>query len=155
MDVFGFLAGISPWWWVAAALALAIVEVLTFSFFLIWPGLAALAVAIVLWIVPDLSGAGQLLVFAVLSIALTWAGRLLVVNSKPESEAPGLNSRSEQLIGRSAKVLEPFDAGGVGAVEVDGVRWRGRLEGAEALQVGQTVRVTGADGMLLVLSPGS
>ena len=90
-DIFQFLSGISPWWWVAIALALAIVEVLTFSFFLIWPALAALAVAVLMWIMPDMSGSAQLLWFAIMAVVFTVAGRQLVFLRKPTSDNPSLN----------------------------------------------------------------
>jgi membrane protein implicated in regulation of membrane protease activity len=154
MDIFGILTGISPWWWVAAALALGIVEVLTFSFFLIWPGLAALVVAIAMWLVPDLSGTMQILIFAILSVIFTLLGRQFVLNRKPTSETPGLNQRSAQLVGRNAVVIDGFASGGLGNVEVDGMRWRARMSaGATRPASGQTLEVVDTDGMTLVLSP--
>lgn len=154
MEIFAFLDGISPWWWIAGALALAIIEVLTFSFFLIWPGLAALGVGLVMFVVPDLSGTWQVLLFAVLSVVFTVIGRQVVLTRVPTSEAPGLNQRSLQMIGRNASVVDGFAAGGLGNVEVDGVRWRARLiEGAERPTSGQVMQITGADGMTLILSP--
>lgn len=152
MDIFGFLTGISPWWWVAAALALATLEVLTFTFFLIWPAMAAVIVAIAMWLFPDMTGAIQILIFALLSIVLTIAGRMYVIDRKPVSEVPGLNERSSQLIGRRAVVVGGFEGGGLGNVEIDGMRWRARMsEGAEAPKSGDVLTVTGASGMTLVL----
>ena len=156
MDIFSFLDGASPWWWIAGALALAIIEVLTFSFFLIWPGLAALAVGILLWIAPEMSGSIQAMVFAVLAVLFTWAGRAYVLRNKPYSEAPGLNQRSSQMIGRTATVIDGFSAGGLGNVEVDGIRGRARMaDGGAAPDPGQVLPITGADGMTLVLTPKS
>lgn len=153
MEIFAFLDGISPWWWVAGALVLAIIEVLTFSFFLIWPGLAAVAVAILMWMVPDMSGTWQILSFSVLSVLFTLAGRHFVMTNTPVSDAPGLNQRSTQLVGRTAKVLDGFDGGGLGNVEVDGVRWRGRLApGTARPEAGDVLEITEADGMTLILS---
>lgn len=156
MDIFEFLTGISPWWWIAGALALGIVEVLSFSFFLIWPALAALVVGISLWIAPELSGTMQILIFAVLSVIFTVLGRQYVLNRTPTSETPGLNRRSAQLVGRNAVVIDGFASGGLGNVEVDGVRWRARMsEGASRPATGQTLEIVGSDGMTLVLSPPS
>ncbi|MEO1494234.1 MAG: NfeD family protein [Pseudomonadota bacterium] len=154
MEIFAFLDGISPWWWVAGALVLAIIEVLTFSFFLIWPGLAALAVAILMWMFPEMSGTWQILLFSVLSVIFTVAGRHFVMTNKPVSEAPGLNQRSAQLVGRKAAVIDGFAGGGLGNVEVDGVRWRARMaQGAERPAPGDVLEVVEADGMTLILAP--
>lgn len=153
MELFSFLDGASPWWWIALGLGLGAIEIMTFSFFLIWPGLAAIAVGALMWAAPDMSGTMQLLMFAGLSIVLTIGGRWLVMTNKPSSEAPGLNNRASQLVGRTAIVLDGFQAGGSGNVEVDGVRWRGRLDdGVDPLTPGSVVHVSGADGMTLVLS---
>lgn len=154
MDVFGFLTGISPWWWVAVALALGTVEVLTFSFFLIWPGLAALAVAIMLWMFPDASGSAQIFMFAILSAVFTLAGRHWVLTKKPESESPGLNNRASALIGRTVRLTEELSGGQLGTADVDGIRWRIRLdEPGAAAGAGESLHVVSADGMVLVLSP--
>lgn len=153
-DLFQFLDGISPWWWVALAFGLAAVEVVTFSFFLIWPALAALGVAIVLWIVPDMSGTAQLLWFALMSVAFTIAGRQLVFLRKPTSDRPNLNQRSAALIGRNAVVIDGFAAGGVGSVQVDGMPWRARMaEGQGRPATGDILEITDADGMVLILQP--
>lgn len=154
MDIFAFMDGASPWWWVALALALGIFEILTLTFFLIWPALAALAVAIVLWIVPDMSGTGQIIMFAVLSAVATLAGRQWVLSRKPVTEDPGLNNRAAQLIGRTATLIEDLAGDTVGGVEVDGIRWRGRLTAdITTATAGDVLRVQDVDGMVLLLSP--
>lgn len=153
MDVFDFLNGISPWWWVAAALALGTIEILTFSFFLIWPAIAAFLVAIFMWIFPEMSGAAQMLIFAVLSAVLTLVGRQWVMTRKPTSENPGLNNRASALIGRNAVLIEDFSGTAMGNVEVDGIRWRARLESeAATAKTGASLRIMSADGMVLVLA---
>ena len=84
----------------------------------------------------------------------TWAGRAYVMNHKPTSEAPGLNQRSSQMIGRNATVIDGFSNGGLGNVEVDGIRWRAKMaDGAGTPDPGQVLPITGADGMTLVLTP--
>ena len=150
--LFGMLTGISPWWWVALALALAVVEVLTFSFFLIWPALAALTVAILMWVIPGMSGSAQLLWFAVTAAIFTFVGRQVVLMRKPTSERPNLNQRGSALIGRNAVIIDGFAAGGIGSVEVDGVRWRARLKDDGASPApGEIFTISDADGMVLIL----
>jgi membrane protein implicated in regulation of membrane protease activity len=148
MDIMQFLDGISPWWWVALALALGAVEMATMSFFLIWPALAALCVAGFLAISPQMAGTSQIVIFAGLGILFTFSGRYLMARYGDGGGAlTGLNLRSKRLVGRNATVLEFLDAEGV--VEVEGIRWRAIWPEGQTAKVGDRVRVTGADGMTL------
>ncbi|MBY8974589.1 NfeD family protein [Rhodobacteraceae bacterium NNCM2] len=152
IDIFSFLDGISPWWWVAAALALGAVELVTFSYFLLWLALAAASVAGTLWVMPGFSGTAQVATFAILALIYTVLGWKLVGRHSQGEEAAGLNNRARALIGRSAIVMDAF-RGDTGAVEVDGIRWRGRIAGGgPAPQPGAELVVTDAAGMTLILS---
>lgn len=155
MDIMQFLEGISPWWWVAAALALGAIEMATMSFFLIWPALAALCVAGFLVVSPDLTGTAQIVVFAGLGILFTVIGRILMSRMGTDGDqASTLNQRGKMLEGRSAKVLDFTD--GHGVVEVAGMRWQALWPEGETAQAGDTVRITGANGMVLdVKSPSA
>lgn len=146
MELFGFLTGISPWWWIAGAVLLGVIEMATMSFFLIWPALAALVMAAVVFVAPGLSGVAQAFLFAVLAVILTLIGRSLIGRfGDGGAPATGLNDRSAAMIGRRAKVLS-FE-GGEGSVEIDGIRWKAVWEGPNAID--GIVEVTAADGMRL------
>jgi len=150
MEFFGFLDGISPWWWLALGGALAGLEMLAASFVVIWPGLAAMIMAVLLWIFPTMSGEVQVASFAALAVGLTFGGRWLVRRyGQPESEAPDLNRRARRLIGRSGKVLS-VEPGGYARVEIGGVPWSARVVEGNA-EIGAGVEVTGAEGMTLLV----
>jgi membrane protein implicated in regulation of membrane protease activity len=151
LDIITILEGISPWWWVAFALALGAVEMATTSFFLIWPALAALCVAGMLAIWPNLYGTAQVSTFAGLGILFTFIGRALMrrYGDFGEETLPDLNQRSRELVGRSAKVLDFSD--GQGTIEVDGLRWRALWREGESAAPGDKVRITGANGMILTV----
>ncbi len=160
-DLFAFLDGASPWWWIALALGLGAIEVVTFTYFMLWLGLAAFTVGIGLAMFPTMPGTSQLLTFALLSVLYTMIGWVLVRRRQPKDGQPGLNRRSAAMIGRQAVVTESF-AAGVGWIEVDGVRWRARLagpdgggagDGAEPPKAGATMSITDADGMTLIVAP--
>jgi membrane protein implicated in regulation of membrane protease activity len=152
MDLFASLQDISPWWWVAFAVALGAVEMLTFTYFLIWLSLAAFGVAAAMTVAPGMSGGAQLGIFAALSVVLTIVGRIWQMNRKAvESDLPGLNRRSEKVIGRTGKALADFE-NGEGTVVVDGIRWRARLATGSA-RAGQVLSVIDADGMTLICEP--
>ena len=150
MNLFPFLQDISPWWWVAFAVTLGATEMATMSFFLIWPAMSALLIAVLLWIIPGVSGTVQIAAFAVLSVALIFAGRSLLHRfGDGSSENETLNSRAKQMIGRHAQVLD--FKGPEGNVTIDGIHWRAVWpKGANAAE-GDTVEVSSADGMTLII----
>jgi membrane protein implicated in regulation of membrane protease activity len=153
-DLFAFLDGASPWWWIALALGLGAIEMVTFTYFMLWLGLAAFTVGVGLAIFPATLGSTQFLSFALLAMLYTGIGWAYVRRLQPRDEHPGLNRRSAAVIGRQAVVTEAFSAG-IGWIEVDGVRWRARLaDGAEAPEAGATMSVASADGMTLIVEPG-
>lgn len=153
MDILHILQGISPWWWVAFALALGAVEMATMSFFMIWPALAALCVGGFLAIAPQMSGTSQIVVFAGLGILFTFSGRYLMGRYGDGGDGlPGLNDRATQLVGRHGTVLECD--GSEGAIEVEGIRWRALWPKGQTAKAGDRVLITGANGMTLdVVSP--
>jgi membrane protein implicated in regulation of membrane protease activity len=153
MEVFDILSGISPWYWFALALALGALEMATFSFFLIWPALAALIVGGVLLASPDTSGPVQISIFAIGTIALTALGRFLLsrYGDGGGSEDLLLNKRGQRFVGRTAIVTD--FANGQGYIEVEGMRWRAIWPTDQTSKQGDQVRVTRADGMVLSVEP--
>ena len=155
IDLFAFLDGASPWWWIALALGLGAIEMLTFTYFMLWLALASFTVGIGMAMFPAMSGSSQVLTFALLAILYTAIGWAYVRRLQPKDEHPGLNRRSAAVIGRQAVVTEAFTAG-VGWVEVDGVRWRARLAiptsaDTPSPATGATLSIASADGMTLVV----
>lgn len=136
---------VSPWWWIAAAIVLAGLDMLIASAVLVWAALAAFVVAVALWVVPGLSVPAQLGLFAILSIASIFGGRAVTGRFGDGGAASrALNRRAEGLVGREAVVLS-FDFH-EGRVEIDGVPWNARLEGEKTPEVGSRVKVIAADG---------
>lgn len=150
VTIFGWIASLSPWWWVAFGIGLGAVEMATMSFFLLWPALAALVMAGILAVAPPMTGELIVSLWAILSVALTFAGRSLMLRygdgGEPESN---LNSRSARLVGRKAKVLDW--AHGEGSVEIDGTRWKAVSENKDAAALAGPVEIVSADGMTLTV----
>lgn len=152
VDFFAFLDGASPWWWIATALVLGAVEIVTLTYFMLWLGLAAFSVGLILMAVPALTGTMQLLAFGVLALVYTALGWAWVLRRQRAEGAPALNRRAASLVGRQAVVAEPFRAG-LGRVDVDGIRWRARLaEGAAPPHEGAELTICAADGTTLVVT---
>lgn len=152
MAVFELLQGISPWWWVALAILLAAVEMVTVTTVVVWSALAALVTALALWALPGLGGAEQIALFAAGSIAFTFAGRAVVGRFGQREETGNLNRRAAQVVGREA-VVDRFDRD-EGQVTVDGVPWPARLEeGAATPAVGARVRIVATEGIVVRVRP--
>ena len=143
--MFTWLETLSPWWWVALGVGLGALEMVVFSFTLIWPGIAAIFMALLVWIVPGISGEVQVAIFAILSIVLMFAGRSLVKKFGDGQPKTNLNNRTEQMIGRQAKVVG-YDLG-EGHVEIDGLRWVAKWPDGQSAEIGQVVKIVAAEGM--------
>lgn len=137
------------WWiWLAFGLVLAATEVMTQTFVLIWFGIAAVIVGIVLWLLPSLGLETQLAGFAVLSLLLlvpAWTVRARVRQHRHKSGPELINDRAAQHLGRTLVLAEPI-AHGRGRAFIGDTLWQ--LSGPD-LAAGSAVRVVGADGMTL------
>ncbi|WP_295362094.1 NfeD family protein [Arenimonas sp.] len=130
--------------WAGLALALVAAEALVPGVFLLWMGLAA-ATVFVLLLAFDLAPVWQAVAFVLLSFA--WIGVYMAFFRKREkpSDQPLLNRRSEQLVGQVFH-LEQAIVDGRGRVKIGDALWV--VEGEE-LPAGARVRVVSANNMAL------
>lgn len=65
---------ILPWHWIVFGIALMISEIFLATFFVLWFGAAAVAVGVLLYVVPELSTTWQILIWTIFStiLALGW-----------------------------------------------------------------------------------
>jgi membrane protein implicated in regulation of membrane protease activity len=139
----------SAWSWLVLGLALVIAEVAAPTFWLLWPGLSAIVVGLIATVTGPFDWRIEGLLFAVMSIAFTVAGRrFLAVRKKSPSDAPLLNRRAEQYRGRIVPVAEDFVAGR-GRVRVDDTLWSAHAMGEANPVAGETVEVVGVNGTVL------
>ena len=140
------------WWhWLALGLALVILEIATpGAFFVIFLGIAAALVGLLVF-----AGAGgelwtQLLLFSVLS-----AVGLLVFRN-PIMRRLRLDRGTDEidnLTGEPAKALEDFGPGEPGRVELRGSAWSARNGGASPIARGARLRVVAVDRLTVVVIP--
>ncbi len=147
MEFFNWIGDASPWLWLALGIVLVAFEILAPSFILIWPGLAAMLIALLTWLMPGLSGQALLTIFSILSIALLFAGRALMARVEQDEPQAVLNARGLNMVGRDAKVLSV--SGPQGKVEIDGVQWPVTWEEGTMPEVGGWVRITESSGVSL------
>ena len=137
------------WGWLALGLGLIALEVLLLNLgFLLWLGIAALAMGGVTWLF-EMSWMVELLVFAALSmLAGLVAWKLHHGADRATDAADGLHDRGAGLVGREFALDEAITAG-IGRIRVDDSVWR--VSGPD-LPAGTRVRVTGVDGATLRVS---
>jgi len=133
-------------WWILALLLIA-GEVMVPGYFLLWIGIAAAAMGVLLWVFPGLGLLAQAVLFAVLALAACVAyARWL--RPRIERRAAGgerLNRRGEQMIGQRYELVEPI-VNGRGKVRVGDGQW---LVSGPDLPLGSTVEVVAVDGTAL------
>lgn len=144
-----WIASLDPqWFWLTAGVLLGAAEILAPGFFLIWLATAAILVGLLAWVVP-MSLPVQAGLFAVISIILVYAVRRWVRDNPIESSDPKLNDRGARMVGDVVTVAEAIQ-NGRGRVNVGDTVWS--AQGADAAK-GSKVRVTGADGAILLVEP--
>ena len=140
------IVALGPWSWIIAGAVLLALELAVPGAFMMWLGLAAVAVG-ALTLLIDWSWQAQGIAFAVFAIASVPLWRRFVREVEQPSEAPFLNRRSEALVGRIFTLEKPL-IDGVGTVRIDDTVWR--VSGPD-LPAGSRVRVARADGASLAV----
>lgn len=134
------------WFWLSLGLILGVAEMVAPGFFLMWLGLAALTVGVLDYFLP-ITVAYQVAMFAILSVLAVFAGKKFLQDNPIQSDDPKLNDRGARLTGEIVTVVEAI-SNGHGRVKVGDSVWSAR--GINAPE-GSQVRVTGADGAVLLV----
>ncbi|MCE2728962.1 MAG: NfeD family protein [Sphingomonadaceae bacterium] len=137
------------WFWLSLGLVLGVAEMVAPGFFLMWLGLAALIVGGLDYFLP-ITVANQVAMFAILSVLTVFAGKKFLRENPIETEDAKLNDRGARLTGEIVTVVEAI-TNGHGRVKVGDSVWSAR--GVDAA-IGSRVRVTGADGAVLLVEGG-
>ena len=131
--------------WAAVALLLFAAEAMAPGAFMLWLGLAAAVVFVVVLLFSGIPVLAQVAIFIVLSFVSIQVYRRWFRNREKPSDQPALNRRTAALVGRVVP-LERAIVDGRGRVQIADAYWD--VAGPE-LPAGVPVRVTGADGMTL------
>ncbi len=133
-------------WW-AIALALLAIETIVPGASILWFGIAAFIVGLVLIFVPDIPLLGQIFLFGVCSLASVWVYWKFFRKHESPSDQPLLNRKADQLIGREFVLDAPIELGR-GKLKIGDALWT--LQGPD-LGVGTRVRVAATDGQSLTV----
>ena len=136
-------------WWLLA-LVLVGVELLVPGYFMLWIGIAAAAMGMLLTFLPPLSLLSEAVLFTALSLVSCFVYWKFVRRALDEPSAqPMLNRRAAQHIGRRY-VLETAIVNGTGKARVGDSHWL--VEGPD-LPAGTTIEVVGVEGTTLKVRP--
>ena len=133
--------------WAAVALLMFAAAAMAPGAFMLWLGLAAAVVFVVVLLFSGIPVLAQVALFVVLSFVSIQVYRRWFRNREKPSDQPALNRRAAALVGR----VVPLERGiidGRGRVQIADAFWE--VAGPE-LPAGTHVRVTGADGMTLTV----
>ncbi len=134
-------------WWILALLLFA-GEVLAPGFFLLWIGIAAAVMGLVMLAFPGLGILAQAVLFAVLAFAscmVWWRWLRPRLGRNDDPAAQNLSRRGAQMIGRRYVLVEPI-VNGRGKARVGDTQWL--VEGPD-MPRGVEVEVEGVEGSTL------
>lgn len=135
--------------WGALALVLFAAEALAPGAFMLWIGIGAAAVFVLVAVFADIPLLWQVVAFVVLSVVSIQCYRRWGRSHDRQSDQPLLNRRAEQLIGRVV-VLDQAIVAGKGRGKIDDAFW---VVAGPDLPAGSPVRVVAVEGMTLKVQP--
>ncbi len=140
-----FVPLLGDWvWWVVAGVLL-LLELVAPGVFFIWLAAAAAAVGL-LDIAFNMGWHVELIAFAALALASVFVGkRVLKTQHVLDSDAPNLNQRMYEYVGRTYPLHQPI-INGRGRISVDSTLWE--ITGPDT-PMGTQVKVIAVDGLRL------
>lgn len=136
-------------WWILALVLIA-AELIAPGYFLLWIGVAAGVMGIVMFVAPGLPFLIQAFVFGVLAIAICFVyWKYIRPTTELRDDQPLLNRKGARMIGRRVLVVEPF-LNGRGKVTIGDSQWL--AEGPD-VPVGTAVEVIAVHGTTLRVKP--
>ncbi|MGR5148077.1 NfeD family protein [Photobacterium alginatilyticum] len=142
------LEQVNFWHWIAFGLVLLLLELLGTAGYLLWLGLSALLVGVILSVVP-MSWSLQWLTFAVFSLFSTWLWwRYQHQKDRVDDQARTLNQRTEQMIGQTCVLDQPLPVS-QGRIRLGDTSWLAKTD--KPLEAGTLVEVVAVEGITLVV----
>lgn len=139
------MSEISSWDWAILAAIFAVIEMMTLSAMFLLFTAAAIIMAVVVAVMPDLQINHQLFLFSALMISSFAYWMKFSRGWGAKTDAPMLNNRLNQLIGRQV-TLKASVIDGRGKVMLDDAPWVITGEDCEA---GEKIEITGSEETML------
>ena len=139
------LSQLTYWHWFILGAILLILEVFAPGAFLLWIGIAAGVVGIILYAIPSLGWEYQVIIFSIFSVGSIVAWKRYRKANPEVTDEPTLNRRGSQYIGRTFTLDAPI-VDGVGKIRVDDSTWKVVGEDCAA---GTKIKVVGIENTVL------
>jgi membrane protein implicated in regulation of membrane protease activity len=143
------LEQVSYWHWLVLGVILVTLEIFAPGAILIWMGISAGVVGLLMVFISGMSWEYQILLFAIFSIVSIVLWHQYLKKHPTETDQPRLNRRGEQYVDRTFTLDEPI-VNGLGKIYVDDSSWK--ISG-EDCPAGTKVVVVGVDGVVLKVRP--
>lgn len=140
MEAF-FSEYMNHWSWLSLGVLFIIIELLAPGTMVMWLGIAAIAIGLLVAVVP-ISWEWQIFLFAVISVGSILFWRARIKRHPQQSENPSLNKKSNQLVGSQHRLSEAIVAGR-GKININDSLW---VATGPDLPEGARVEVTNVDG---------
>ncbi len=145
-----WLAQMNHWHWLAIGLCLLAGELLGAAGYLLWLGLSALVVGMIVVFLP-ISWQLQWISFASISLVTTWLWwRKQLSTDREDDSRRQLNQKEKQLIGKTSVVDHDITAGQF-RLKLGDTTWT--AESDVALKAGDRVTVIAVDGIVVKVKP--
>lgn len=139
-----------PWLWLIAGLVLVGLEAFISGVFLLWIGLGAMLIGIVLMLFPEMGTTLQLVLFAASMLLAVGAGFVVQRRGRRTPELQSVNSELKDLLGLRTVTISDFHTGR-GRVRVGDTSYSAVCD--TALEKGQTVVIVAIKDGRLQVSP--
>ncbi len=114
---------ITFWTWFGIAIVLLVAEMLGAAGFLLWTGMSAALIGILVLVFPNITAAWQLIIFSLTTFAVLYVWWRHLQQRLDTTDQPLLNQRSAQYVGRQTVLVEDL-VNGRGTVRIDDSRWQ-------------------------------
>lgn len=143
-----FLNSINHWHWIGLGLALLAAELFGAAGYLLWLGISALLVGVILTWMP-ISWQLQWVSFGVFSLTTTWLWwRRQLKSDRHSDNQRELNQKTKQLIGQTVRLDHDLPAG-KSRIKIADTTWAAFSE--QPLSAGMLVEVTDIKGIVLFI----
>jgi len=136
------------WFWFILTLVLFGLEMVVPGVIFMWLAFAAIVVGGIVLIDPSMGWEIQFIIFSVLGVISVFSGRTYLRRNPIVSEDEELNDRGARYVGNQY-TIERAMQNGEGKVRIGDTLWL--VKGDFEAEVGSKVKVTGSDGVVLLV----